>query len=134
MAAKEAPGTPVSFNYVNDPMGGTEVDSKKPGSGDAKGTGKHGNHYGNMDADTATGAMFSSHEIMIPTYSNADTVKPYLAFSMTENNGASTLCDVRAMRWNTSGGAAISRIDIAAATGNNLKQYSSAYLYGLRNS
>jgi len=89
---------------------------------------------GYLNGDLATANIFSSHEILIPNYTDANTVKPYLAFSTTENNAAGALMDVRAMRWGTSGGAAITRIDIAAATGNNLKQYSSAYLYGIRQS
>lgn len=88
---------------------------------------------GYMNGNLGTADIFSTAEIFIPNYTSSDTIKPYLSFTMCENNGTQSLCDVRAMRW-SSGGAAITSINISAATGNNLMQYSAAYLYGLTNS
>lgn len=103
------------------------------GYGNSYGTGYSG-EAGYINGDLATSAVFSVAEILIPNYTDSSTSKPYLPFTACETNATQALIDVRAARWNTSGGAAITRIDIAAATGNNLKQYSSAYLYGLRSS
>lgn len=89
---------------------------------------------GYMNGNMGTAGIFSTHEIFIPNYTSSDTIKPYLTNNMCENNGTQALSDARAMRWATSSGAAITSINISAATGNNLMQYSAAYLYGLTNS
>lgn len=42
----EISGTPQKFNYSPDPLGGTDPDPKKPGSGKATGVGSGSGHYG----------------------------------------------------------------------------------------
>ena len=83
------------------------------------------------DGTGETSNTFSNNEIYIPNYAGS-AAKSYSAETANENNATYALSDMRALLW--SGTAAITQIQISAATGNNLAQYSTAYLYGISKS
>jgi len=84
--------------------------------------------FGDATNSDATASTFGNLEIYIPNYAGS-TNKSYSADSVTENNGTKAAADLDAGLWSNS--AAITSISISAAS--NLVQYSTAYLYGVKN-
>lgn len=83
-------------------------------------------------SDTATANVFGSITAYIPNYTSS-SYKPFSSDSVTENNGTTAYTDLHSGLWSNS--AAITSIEITpGAGGGNLKQYSSASLYGIKNS
>jgi hypothetical protein len=102
------------------------------------GTGISGGNYTgtsiagwNANGSTATANTFGSGEIYIPNYTSSN----YKAIShedAIETNAGTTYSELNAGIWqNTS---AISSITLALAAGATFVQYSSATLYGIKNS
>ena len=87
--------------------------------------------YGNADSSTAN--TFSNFEIYVPNYTSANN-KSISADSVIESNNASyTLSDLLgAGLWaNTS---AITSLAVGIDNGTSINQYSTFYLYGIKNS
>lgn len=75
-----------------------------------------------------TASTFSSGFIYIPNYTG-NTNKSFSVDALNENNGAAT-SQIQAVLWSQT--AAITSIELQAESGTgNLKQYSSATLYGI---
>jgi hypothetical protein len=85
-------------------------------------------YFGDATNSDATASTFGNLEIYIPNYAGS-TNKSYSADSVTENNGTKAVANLDAGLWSNT--AAITSISISAA--NNLVQYSTAYLYGVKN-
>jgi len=82
------------------------------------------------DAPTDTANTFGNNELYIPNYTSSN----YKSFSedlVEENNGTTAYLMLTAGLWSNT--AAITSITLAALTGN-IAQYSTFYLYGIRNS
>jgi hypothetical protein len=87
-------------------------------------------YIGYFTGDTATASVFSNGSIYIPNYT-ASVAKSISGDSVNENNATAAVQNLHAGLWNAT--AAITQINIYAANGN-WKQYSSASLYGIKNS
>jgi hypothetical protein len=77
----------------------------------------------------ATASTFGNAEIYIPNYSGS-TIKSFTADGVSENNGTSAWTDLVAGLWSNT--AAINQVTVSPETGTFL-QYSTAYLYGVKN-
>ena len=81
--------------------------------------------------NNATANTFNNFEIYIPNYTNS-TQKSLSSDSVTENNGTAALTLLGAGLWN--GTSASTSIKLLSPSSYNLLQYSTAYLYGIKNS
>ena len=82
------------------------------------------------DGNTATSNTFSNAEIYIPNYTNS-SYKSFICDSVTENNATANSFSLMAQLWSNT--AAISSISITSSTSSTIAQYSTAYLYGVKN-
>jgi hypothetical protein len=80
---------------------------------------------------TYTANTFGNVEFYIPNYAGSSQ-KSWSVDSVNENNATQAWQFFHAGLW--SGTSAITSISIADANGNNFVQYSTAYLYGIKNS
>ena len=87
--------------------------------------------FGIVTASSATSNTFSNGEIYIPNYLSSN-YKSYSGDGSAENNATSANLDLDANIWNNT--AAITSIAITTYNSNNFVQYSSFYLYGIKNS
>lgn len=83
-----------------------------------------------INPSSATASTFSNGEIYIPNYAGSYN-KSFSADGVTENNGTTAYADLFASLWSNT--AAINQITLSAVGGGNFVQYSSAYLYGVKN-
>jgi hypothetical protein len=83
-----------------------------------------------VNSSSSTANTFTSGEVYFPNYAGSNN-KSFSADATTENNGTDAFAGLNAMLWaNTS---AITSIKIAPPSGNFV-QYSTATLYGIKNS
>ncbi len=85
---------------------------------------------GLANSATSTSNVFASFEIYIPNYAGS-AYKSYSIDSVIENNGSATLLDLQSGLWSNT--SAINQISISGA-GQTFVQYSTATLYGIKNS
>jgi hypothetical protein len=78
---------------------------------------------------SATASTFANGEIYVPNYLSSNN-KSMSADTVTENNAAGAVAGLTAGLWSNS--AAITSISLAP-TGGTFVQYSTAYLYGVKN-
>jgi hypothetical protein len=83
-----------------------------------------------VDRSAFTANTFSNQEIYIPNYTSSN-YKSYSSDAVTENNATTVAMGMFAMLWSQT--AAINQLTITTDSGNNLSQYSTAYLYGVKN-
>ncbi len=85
----------------------------------------------NTNAGTSTASTFTNGEMYIPNYAGS-TNKSFSVDFATENNSATlNELDLLAGLWSST--AAINQITLTCSAGNFM-QYSTAYLYGIKNS
>ena len=82
-----------------------------------------------INGNTATSNTFGNGEIYLPNYAGSAN-KSMSADSVSENNATTAFTFLNALLWSQT--SAITSIAIGSATGN-LMQYSTAYLYGVKN-
>lgn len=100
------------------------------------GSGTPGSGTGNQQSATSSGSTdtastFANSEIYVPNYAGS-TAKSYSVDSVTENNATTAYATLRAGLW--TGTAAINAIKLTHNGGASFAQYSSATLYGIKNS
>jgi hypothetical protein len=83
-----------------------------------------------IPAASLTASTFSNDEIYLPNYTTSNN-KSYSADSVAENNGTTFAASLVAGLWSDS--AVISSITLTPTSGSFV-QYSTAYLYGIKNS
>jgi len=98
------------------------------GSGSSAGSFSSTNNIGNVQGTSSTSSTFSSVDLYIPNYAGS-TNKSYSADGVTENNGTTAYATLAAGLWSQT--AAITSIGI---TISSFVQYSTAVLYGIKNS
>jgi hypothetical protein len=99
--------------------------------GDGSTTGSFSNsESGYLDGANATANTFASFQIYLPNYAGS-TQKSYSVDGVTENNATSALTNMRANLWNQT--SAITQLVLLPSNGS-FAQYSTAYLYGIKNS
>ena len=102
------------------------------GSGTAAASDNFGTlaYVGYAPASTATANTFGNSQVYIPNYAGS-TTKSYSCDATQENNTTAAYQFLIAGLWNNT--AAINRVRIFDANGTNYVQYSTAYLYGVKN-
>lgn len=100
------------------------------GSGSAAASGSYqSGRYLGVAGDGATSTP-NNGELYVPNYAGS-TNKSFSVDAVGENNGTLAYADLGAGLWSNT--AAINQITIACTSGN-FSQYSTAYLYGIKNS
>ena len=89
-----------------------------------------GGFAGNAAGANATSSTFSNSEIYIPNYAGS-TAKSWSVDSVAENNSSSAMATLQAGLW--SGTAAITSIKLQDYNAASFVQYTTAYLYGVKN-
>jgi hypothetical protein len=92
-------------------------------------TGTLAQYGGRMNTSSTTSSTFASTDIYIPNYAGS-TNKSYSSDSVSENNSAAAPGSLIAGLWSNT--AAITSITLTPNSGN-FAQYSTAYLYGVKN-
>ena len=87
-------------------------------------------YVGDMDLSTYTANTFSSESVYIPNYAGSNN-KSVSIDSVNENNATAAAAYLTAGLWSNT--AAINRITLTPG-GGNYAQYSTAVLYGIKNS
>jgi hypothetical protein len=95
----------------------------------AKSTTQPAVNYWHVVSNSATASTFGNAEIYIPNYTGSNN-KSVSIDSVTEQNATSSAATLTAGLWANS--AAITSIKITG-NGSNFVQYSTAYLYGVKN-
>lgn len=100
------------------------------GSGSSVSSFNSNQFIGQADTAANTANTFSSADIYIPNYASAN-YKSYSVDMVQEENGTTAYANLTAGLWSNT--AAITSITFSAGAGN-LAQYSTFYLYGIKNS
>lgn len=123
-----------TYGYAYIGFNGTAYDSAiryLQGSGSGVNSASESTGYiGIVDANGATANTFSSNEVYIPNYAGS-TNKSFSVDSTEEHNATTSYMQLMAGLWSNT--AAINRITIKTAGANKFVQYSSCYLYGVKN-
>ena len=80
---------------------------------------------------TFTSSTFSNDSMYIPNYANTSYNKSMSVDGVQENNSTTNAQNLAAGLWAST--AAINRVTITPDGGGNFVQYSTAYLYGVKN-
>jgi len=86
---------------------------------------------GQASGATATASAFSSSSIYIPNYTSSN-YKSSSEDEASENNATSALLAINANLWSST--AAITQITLTPENGGTIQEYSTATLYGIKNS
>jgi hypothetical protein len=126
-AAGVNPGLILKFNSV-----GTGYSSRNVyGTGSAAGSySDTSGEIGVLAGNNATANVFGNGTIYITNYASSN-YKSFSADTVNENNATSASAFLNAGLWSNT--AAISSIQITEGGANNFLQYSTAYLYGVKN-
>jgi hypothetical protein len=89
------------------------------------------NFAGSASASQATSDTFGNSLLYIPDYTSSN-FKSFSADGVGENNGIKNLLDLVAGLWSNT--SAITSITILPTTGTSFDQYTTATLYGIKNS
>ena len=102
------------------------------GNGSSAGSGANSLAYGGVESGaSATSSTFSNAEIYIPNYAGSNN-KSYSGDSVVENNATTGIQWLLSGLWSNT--AAITSLVISPDSGSNsYVQYSTAYLYGVKN-
>jgi len=85
----------------------------------------------NTQGNGGTSNTFSNQEIYIPNYTGS-TNKSFISESTVENNAPDARVEMMSSLWSNT--SAITSIILASYTSNTILQYSTATLYGIKNS
>jgi hypothetical protein len=100
------------------------------GDGSTTSSGTLARYAGPFPSSTFTASVFSNSELYIPNYTGSSN-KSYSADSVTENNAVGSYLSFVAGLWSVT--SAITSITLSTDSAN-FAQYSSASLYGIKNS
>ena len=84
-----------------------------------------------IDQTTDTASTFGNAEMYIPNYAGS-TYKSMSIDTVNENNGTTAYSGLTGYLWSNT--AAINAITLSTQTSGGFAQYSTAYLYGIKNS
>ena len=105
---------------------GATATSNRSTSTNAFGTSPNG-----ATGSTATASTFGSIDIYVPSYTVSQN-KPFGYFGAGETNATTAYMGAIAGLWSNT--ATVSQLDLTPNSGINFVQYSSFYLYGIKNS
>jgi hypothetical protein len=83
-----------------------------------------------INGDGATANTFGNGSLYLPNYAGS-TNKSYSIDAVNENNATAAFSGLYALLWATT--SAITSVQFKPNGGSNFKQYSTAYLYGVKN-
>jgi len=86
---------------------------------------------GYADGNNATASTFGNLEFYVPNYAGSNN-KSFLSDGVSENNATEAYTGLWASLWGNT--AAITSVKLVPITGSLFQQYSTAYLYGIKNS
>lgn len=86
---------------------------------------------GYISGNTSTASTFGNTEIYIPSYAGS-AYKAVSSDAVTENNATTAYASLHASIWNST--SAITSIQLTCSNSENFAQYSTATLYGIKNS
>jgi hypothetical protein len=101
------------------------------GDGSSAGSASETNIDARQSGDTATASTFGSATYYIPNYAGS-TNKSVSVDSVQENNATEAYMRLSAGLWSNT--AAITKITLVSINAANFKQYTTATLYGIKNS
>lgn len=101
------------------------------GSSVASGTDSTGLLTFGVDGNSATSSTFGNAEVYFPNYTSAN-YKSWSSDGVLENNASDARNGLTASLWSNT--AAITSLIIKPQGGTSFLQYSTAYLYGIKNS
>ena len=87
--------------------------------------------YAALTGNTATSPTFSNILVYCPNYTSSN-YKSFSAEGVSENNSTTANMSMNAWLWSNT--SAITSLEFVSATGANFMQYSTATLYGIKNS
>ena len=121
----------VKYNNSSSNYTGRRLYAEDGGVGSDSLSGATGYSFGVTDGDSATANTYGNAEIYIHNYTSAK-YKSSITDSVLENNSSTTYDNwITGNLW--SDATAINQVTITLSAGN-FKQYSTAYLYGIKNS
>lgn len=94
-------------------------------------TGYSGTYVGEMNGGSSTASTFTSGSIYLPNYAGS-AAKSFSIDIVQEANATAAYMHLDANRW--TGTAAVNQITFSNYNSNNFATYSTAYLYGIKNS
>ena len=115
---------------VNNDSAGLNANKFLDGSGSSARSGSSNGYQLLRQPSNYTANTFSNQQIYIPNYTNS-SYKSFAGEGVTENNATESYLTFTASLWTNT--AAITTIKLLHASGNFV-QYSTAYLYGIKNS
>jgi hypothetical protein len=133
-ARSTRPATANNDDIIIEPNGATTSLSARylVGTGSAVASGTDTKILaGYMTAAGATASVFGNSSIYIPNYAGS-TNKSFSSDGVSENNATAVGMAIQASLWSST--VAITSLVLKSYTGNNFAQYSSASLYGIKNS
>lgn len=101
------------------------------GNGSTAGSQSQTSIYSALNADGSTASSFGSTEFYIPNYAGS-TNKSLSTEGVNETNATTAVMMMAAGLWSST--AAINQITLTSFYGSNFLQYSTASLYGIKNS
>ena len=135
LSSRSTTGTTAVGATLNSDTGSnyTERQLEGNGSGVSSASGTYSSmRMGSSNGGTdTTSNTFASSELYIPNYAGSSN-KSASTDAVTENNTSTAYANLRALLWNNT--SAITSISIKNTNGNNFVQYSTATLYGIKNS
>ena len=116
--------------------GGTAYSSRRlygtgSATGSDSGSSQAFSEFYSVNGGSSTNPTFSNSEIYFPNYAGSNN-KSISTDTVTENNATAVTTGLHAGLWANS--AAITSIKLTPASGGSLLQYSTAVLYGIKNS
>lgn len=122
----------VNWSYVNfNSSSSTYTKQNIIGTGSAVGAERNTNNEIFVTENSSfTSNVFANSEIYIPNYTSS-IIKSFSVDSVTENNASTSYQTITAVSWNST--AAITSVTIYPISGN-YAEYSTAVLYGIKNS
>jgi hypothetical protein len=124
-----ANSTNLSFNGSTSSFSTRHLQGQPSGSPTAVSATTPARFAGNTVSSGATASTFANVQIYIPNYAGS-TNKSYSVDSVTENNATEAYSNLIAGLWSNT--AAINQVTVSTS-GGNFVQYSTAYLYGVKN-
>jgi hypothetical protein len=100
------------------------------GSGSGVGSASASDNYSAIIGDTATANTFANSLFYMPNYTSSN-YKSFSVDSVGETNATTVYSTLLAGLWSNT--AAVTSIKIVPFQSGNFKQYSTAYLYGVKN-
>jgi hypothetical protein len=100
------------------------------GTGSATTSGSAGQSVGPVGGGGTTASTFTNGAVYFPNYTSSN-YKSYSWDTVLENNATAARTYMGAGLWSNT--AAINRITLSVDTSDNFAQYSTAYLYGVKN-